>query len=73
MKMQILLTILLFCLGLFAENIDSYDTDAQFGWSENIGWIHFDKRLEHAGLCGRNRRFAELCGPLAKLQQCGQS
>jgi hypothetical protein len=24
-----------------AENIDPYETDAQYGWGENVGWLNF--------------------------------
>lgn len=26
----------------YAENIDPYSTDAQYGWSENAGWLNFE-------------------------------
>ncbi len=29
-------------MPLFAENIDPYDTDAQYGWSENTGWVNLE-------------------------------
>lgn len=25
---------------VFAENVDPYDADAQYGWSENVGWLN---------------------------------
>jgi hypothetical protein len=28
--------------SLFAENIDPYEGDAQYGWGENIGWLNFE-------------------------------
>lgn len=36
------ITVLLSCAFLFAENIDPYDIDAKFGWSENTGWLNLD-------------------------------
>jgi hypothetical protein len=27
---------------VFAENIDPYNTDAQYGWSENTGWLNLE-------------------------------
>ena len=34
--------ILLGSIVLFAENVDPYNTGAQFGWSENAGWMNFE-------------------------------
>jgi len=33
---------ILCCDNLCAENIDPYDTDSQYGWSENTGWLNFE-------------------------------
>lgn len=32
----------LFSCGLWAENIDPYNTNAQYGWCENTGWLNLD-------------------------------
>ena len=37
---NIILTGMLLCSMIFAENVDPYDTDAQYGWSENTGWLN---------------------------------
>ena len=38
-KTMILMTLLCSVICL-AENIDPYNTDAQYGWSENTGWLN---------------------------------
>ena len=43
MKTQIIfLWVLLTAAVLYAENIDPYDTDAQYAWGENVGWLNFE-------------------------------
>ena len=39
MKRIMILTMILSGTICVAENIDPYDTNAQYGWGENIGWI----------------------------------
>jgi hypothetical protein len=39
---QICFLMIIVSIQTYAENIDPYNTDAQYGWSENIDWIHFD-------------------------------
>lgn len=46
--MKPLLLFLILVLGgiLPAENIDPYESDAQFGWGENVGWLNFEPSEE---------------------------
>jgi hypothetical protein len=42
MKIKILSVILALSGLCFSENIDPYNTDAQYGWSENTGWMNLE-------------------------------
>jgi len=42
MKTILPLTIMILSALSIAENIDPYNTDAQYGWSENTGWLNFE-------------------------------
>jgi hypothetical protein len=37
--------VLLLTTAGYAENIDPYNTDSQFAWGENIGWLNFEPSL----------------------------
>jgi len=39
-KMVILLIIAMTTIIVFAENVDPYGADEQYGWSENTGWLN---------------------------------
>jgi hypothetical protein len=42
MKQIIVLAMTVLSAVCVAENIDPYNTDAQYGWSENTGWLNLD-------------------------------
>jgi hypothetical protein len=37
-----ILVVLLFTVTSFAENIDPYEDNSQYAWSENTGWFNFE-------------------------------
>ncbi|MBN2294535.1 MAG: hypothetical protein JXM70_19050 [Pirellulales bacterium] len=43
------LVLLLIISPLTAENMDPYETDEQYGWGENVGWLNFEPN-EGAGV-----------------------
>src|SRR5512133_2823124 len=42
MKQLMIFTIMILSVLCAAENIDPYNTDAQYGWSENTGWLNLE-------------------------------
>jgi hypothetical protein len=40
MKRILLIIGLVFSGAVFAENVDPYETGAQYGWAENVGWLN---------------------------------
>ena len=46
-----LLSLLIFCcVNSYAENIDPYEDDSQYGWGENIGWLNFEPNISEANV-----------------------
>jgi hypothetical protein len=49
-----LLGLLIFCcVNLYAENIDPYEDDSQYGWGENIGWLNFEPNISEPNVGAR--------------------
>ena len=40
--------VLLCCVNLYAENIDPHESDMQYAWGENVGWLNFEPNVTDA-------------------------
>ena len=44
--LMLIVGLLLVCsLNVFAENIDPHDTDNQYAWAQNVGWLNFEPNV----------------------------